>query len=131
MRFEIGAMTVGDILDRGLKVLFARLPTFFAINLIVQIPMLLFQFVQPILERDAPMVALVGMALVFILYFLLSTIGSAAMLHIISQEYIDRRVGMSEGFNLALARLGSLLGGAIMFGLWLVLGYILCCFPMF
>ena len=36
MRFPLGEMTVGDILDRGLKLLFARLPVFYAVNLLVQ-----------------------------------------------------------------------------------------------
>lgn len=38
MRFQIGAMTVGDILDRGLKMLLLKLGTFYVINLIVLAP---------------------------------------------------------------------------------------------
>ena len=38
MKFPLGAMTVGDILDRGLKMLVGRFPTFFAINLLFLSP---------------------------------------------------------------------------------------------
>src|SRR5262249_22357332 len=47
MKFRIGEMTVGDILDRGLKLLFSRLGTFYTINLIVLLPVLAFQLAMP------------------------------------------------------------------------------------
>ena len=38
MKFPIGAMTVGDVLDRGIKLLLARLPAYYLIDLIVAWP---------------------------------------------------------------------------------------------
>ena len=43
MKFQIGAMTVGDILDRGLKMLLANLPAFYLINLLVLWPIIIFR----------------------------------------------------------------------------------------
>ena len=40
MKFQIAAMTVGDILDRGLKMLLANLPAFYLINLMVLWPII-------------------------------------------------------------------------------------------
>ena len=42
-------MTVGDILDRGVRLLVGRLPTIYAISLIVYLPLLAFQLAEPFL----------------------------------------------------------------------------------
>jgi hypothetical protein len=143
MRFPIGAMSVGDILDRGLKVLLARLPTFYAINLIALSPIILLQLVQPQLAsvgtqpgQSGPFAdsSLVGVAIgvglaTFVLTIILSQIGNAAVLHIIAQEFVDQRVGLGQALRFALHRFGRLLGAAILAGLTIGLGFVLCIAP--
>ena len=56
MKFPIGAMSVGDVLDRGLKLLLARLPAYYLINLIVLSPLIILQaFILPsVIGSDSP-----------------------------------------------------------------------------
>jgi hypothetical protein len=140
MKFEIGAMSVGDILDRGLKIFWARLPTFYAINLIVMTPVLAYQLATPffLLGGDsgppspemmlAFMLSSLGMLL---LALILVPIGAAASLHVIGQEFIDERVGVAEAFRFALRRFAPLLGVSILVGLILFVGLIACVIPYF
>jgi len=135
MKFQIGAMTVGDILDRGLKLLLARLPTFYAINLIVLTPLIVLQVLMPFLMRNeeniaaAALLSLFLLLVVLILTLVLQPIGTAAILHIISQEFIDRRVGLGTAFRFALSRFGPLLGASILVGLMVGFGMLLCFVP--
>ncbi len=122
MKFPIGAMSVGDILDRGLKITLARLPTFYVINLIVLLPILLFEVLVPTMfvpTRNASFGASSGLGLGVVVIFtiLLSQIGTAASLHVVSQEFVDRHVGMEAAFTFALSRFGSLLLASILVGL--------------
>lgn len=130
MKFQIGAMSVGDILDRGLKLLLARLPTFFVILLIVQLPILLFQLFIPVLmEEQAAIAALVTVLGVLVLTAILTPIGTAAILHVIAQAFADRRAGIGEAFQVGLARFGPLLLASIAVGLIVGVGFALCIVP--
>lgn len=135
MKFQIGAMSVGDILDRGLKLLLARLPALYVINLIVLSPVIAYQLVVPfLLQTDASSAAvsvLGGTFLMLILTLILQPIGTAAILHIISQEFIDRRVGVGAAFGFALSRFGSLLAASIMTGILIGFGFLFCLIPGF
>jgi hypothetical protein len=140
MRFEIGAMSVGDILDRGLKIFLSRLPTFFFINFLVLSPLMALQLVQPIVlmnaQSSSPSVGIVVGFLVFtlgvmFLTMILGPIGAAASLHVIGQEFIDQRVGIGEAFSFALSRFGSLFLVSLLSGLVYLAGMCLFCIPMF
>lgn len=136
MKFEIGAMTVGDILDRGLKILLARLGTFYVISLLTLWPLLLLQLAAPLLTMSGPTTApdpailLGGMGGVLgalVLLIVLAPIGTAAVLHIIGQEYVDEPAGVGDSFRFALGRFLPLLGTSILYGLLMIVGYFACC----
>jgi hypothetical protein len=140
MKFQIGAMTVGDILDRSMRLLMARLPTFYVINLIVLAPMIALQLALPLLTGqatggvvtpEAAMFALLGVLAAFLLLLILQPIGTAAILHIIAQEFVDRSVTLGQAFAFALSRFGAVLGTSILFGLIWILGLMLCLVPGF
>jgi len=138
MKFQIGAMTLGDILDRSLKMLLANLAVFYFINLIVLSPVILFSLLSPALlaSMDAPGSPLaqvgpfaIGGFLVLILTVVLQPIGTAAILHLISQEYIDQPVSMGSAFRFALGRFGGLFATSLLMGLVLIVGFLLCIVP--
>lgn len=139
MKFQIGAMSVGDILDRGLKLLLARLPALYIINLIVLSPVLAYQLVMPLLLRQqdneaSPLVLggiMAGTMFMLVLTIILQPIGTAAILHIISREFIDRHVGIGAAFGFALSRFGSLLAASILAGLMIGFGFLFCLVPGF
>lgn len=135
MKFEIGAMTVGDILDRGLKLLLARLPTFYAINLIVLSPLLLLRLAVPALEvptgtpqEQATWLA-GGIFLQMVILLILQPIATAAVLHVIAQAFVGEQAGLGEAFRFALHRFGRLLGASLLAGLTIGVGFMLCCVP--
>jgi hypothetical protein len=123
-------MSVGDILDRGLKLLLARLPTLFVITFLVQLPVLAFQVLTPVLaQSNAPGATLLMLGGVFLLALILTPVGTAAILHVISQEFIDRHVGVGPAFEVGLARFGSILLASILSGLVVGVGFMLCIIP--
>jgi hypothetical protein len=141
VRFPLGEMTVGDILDRGLKLLFARLPAFYLINLVVLFPAILIQIAAPFIGEaigkgggnplDPAVLIGAGVAALaaVLLILILQPIGNAAILHIIMEEYQGNRVGIGEAFSYALSRFLPLLGASILVGLIVFVGILLCCVP--
>jgi hypothetical protein len=134
MRFQIGGMSVGDILDRGLKLLLSRLPIFYLINLIVLAPAIVLQVLIPIAQGEtvgpeAAAVAAGGGLLVLVLTLILWPIGQAATLYIIAQEFVDVHAGLGEAFRFAFHRFGRLLGASIVVGLIVGIGMLLCLVP--
>lgn len=149
MRFPLGEMTVGDILDRGLKVLLARLPAFYALYLMMLGPIIVLQMFMPYLMEDlfrdlnavgagakafdpTNLLLLGGASLVVMaLTAVLGTIGNAAVLHIVMEEYQGNRVGVGKAIGYALGRFFPLLGVSFVFGLMYFVGIMLCCVPGF
>lgn len=136
MRFPLGEMTVGDILDRGLKLLFSRLPVFYGLNLLVLLPLIIVQVVGPLALGGgnaldpAAMVAGGGLALLAVFITLIcQPIATAAILHIVMEEYAGRRPSMGAALSFALSRFLTLLGASILVGLLVMVGMLLCCIP--
>jgi hypothetical protein len=136
MRFPIGAMTVGDVLDRGLVIFWARLPALLAVNLLVLVPDLVYALALPSLMAGTytggppDLVALLRLlgtqvAVLFLRLFLMP-LGSAATVYLVGQEFVGRRAGMGEAFAFAWRHFGTLLGVALVTGLMVGVG--LCLF---
>jgi hypothetical protein len=124
MDINVGEMSIGDILGRGMKLLFKRLPYFYAIQLIVVVPTLAFQLASHLLPLGP------GAILpVLFLTIVLAPFASAAMLRVIVQEYLDGQVSLAEAFQFALGRFLPLLGTSILMGILLWVGFLLCCIP--
>src|SRR5262249_22508902 len=118
MKFRIGEMTVGDILDRGLKLLFSRLGTFYTINLIVLLPVLAFQLAMPELGLASDEYKLlIGLWISLLLTLLLFPIGTAAILHVIGKEFVDEPVTIGAALGRAFPLFFPLLGTSILVGL--------------
>lgn len=136
MKFPLGEMTLGDILDRGMKLLFARLPVFYVINLLVLSPLIAFQLALPFLFESADirdeslLIAFVVAGLVLLLLVMvLQPIGTAAMLHIVMEEYAGRRASLGAAFRFALTRFIPLFFASLLLGLLLFVGMLACCIP--
>src|SRR5262249_19813357 len=94
MRFQIGAMSVGDILDRGLKLLMSRLGTFYTINLIFLGPLILVQLILPL--ANLPIIMALSALILLLLALILQPVASAAQLYVVAQDFVDHRVGVGE-----------------------------------
>ncbi len=138
MRFPIGAMSTGDILDRGLKLLLARLPTFFLINLIIMFPAILLQLAAPKVGEVAAqgnpatgLAMIMGLIGFLLLVLILQPIGTAAVLRVIAQEFADRPISLGSALGFGLRHFLPLLGTMILFGLSIGVGFLLCLIPGF
>jgi|GEM_PF-4466572 len=137
MRFPLGEMTVGDILDRGLRVLLARLPVFYALHLIVLFPLITVQVAAPLILFQGSDSRDVGAAMAFAVFglfalfisLILQPIATAAILHIVMEEYAGRRASLASALGFAVSRFLPLLGASILVGLLVLLGVFLCCIP--
>jgi hypothetical protein len=137
MLFPLGAMSSGDILDRGLKMLFARLPTFFAINLIVMSPLILMEIGFPLiiyqgdssLETDYQTARVGYFFLLVFLTLALQPVAIGAILHIVMQQFLGKRTTMGEALSFSLTRFSSLLGASLLVGLIVAVGTVICCLP--
>src|SRR5438105_3574573 len=106
-------MTVGDVLDRGLKLLLGRLPMYYAINLITTSPAIGLTLMLPFLARPSanpdPQSALImaGAGLfVLVLTIIGAWIGAAAILRVVLNDFTGRPVSFGDAFSFALGRFG-------------------------
>ncbi len=127
MQFQLGAMTVGDILDRGLKILAARFGAFFALSVIFLSPLLVLDLAMPPGGGDESAQALLSIFLALVL----GPLSSAAALHVISQEFAGQPAGVADAVGVALARFFSLLGTSLLFVLVLVVAFLVVFMPGF
>src|SRR5262249_28871 len=118
-------MSVGEILTRGMHLFVTRLPYFLVIELIVQSPVLAIQLLFPDLAvRPNTQVLIVLLPLI-----VLGPIGSAAILRIITQTYLERPVSLADAFQFAVSKFLPLFGTSILFGFGVVLGCLACIIP--
>jgi len=130
-------MTVGDILDRGLKLLFARLPAYYGINLLVLSPLILVQVAVPFITAGGggpadPAAAIAGggvMLLAVVISLILQPIATAAILHIVMHEYHGKQATVGEAFAFALTRFLGLIGTSLLVLLVLIVAFICFCLP--
>ena len=135
-------MTVGDVLDRGVRLFVGRLPLLFGINFIVMIPIFVLALVQPFLlkamiesaQRGGSQAGAFGAfaggtALALLLYVLILPIAVAATLTVTIREYLGQTVTVGEALGTAFRRFPGLLGTAFLVWILSVLGFMACCIP--
>ncbi len=108
MKFQLGAMTVGDILDRGLKILFRRFGTFFAINLLAWLPMLAVALVLP--QLPAELAAFSAVFILLALVLIAIPVSSGATIQVIAKEYVGEPVNVGSAIGYAFSRFGCCWG---------------------
>ncbi len=126
MKFQLGAMSVGDILDRGLRILLRRLGTFYVLNLVLLWPILLVSLAIPLVP---PLFLLVFSLGILVLSVILGQVTAGATITVIANDYIDEPVSTGAAIRAAFARLGPLVGTAILSGLIIGLGMVLLIIP--
>jgi len=130
MKFQIGSMSVGDIFDRGLRILLGRLGVIYLLGLMALAPMIVYVLVMPLLFSSGNLsVAGLLFLFAFLLVVILQQIASAAILRVIFEEYIDRRISLDQALNYAFGRFGALLGTSILSGIVVFLYSLLLLIP--
>lgn len=137
-------MSVGGILDRAFTLYRRRFLHFLAIVAIVQVPlglgvsclltftMFVSQTYQQDTSEEAPVFILIT-SLATVLLVLISVVGqqlsSAALFKSVSDTYLNRETTVGGAYRLVLRRLLALVVAAILVGLVVAVGYLLCVVP--
>ena len=119
-------MTFGEILDRGIKMLLSRLPTFFAIGFVLMLPVLAIQLLQPQLQSAA---GLATSLIVLVVTIIFSFVYSGAVVDVIAKDYLGKPVSVGSAISYAFKRFGDLFVTAILAGLVIGLGFFLLIVP--
>lgn len=125
MGIRITEMTIGEIIGNGLKMLISRFPLFILLELIIHSPVLAIQLALPDFAVHPNFQGLVT----FLPMVILGPIGTAALLRVITQDYLERPVSLGEALSFALGRFPALLGTSFLAGLGMMLGFVLCFLP--
>jgi hypothetical protein len=123
VKIALGAMSIGDILDQGLKILLARLSTFYLINLVVLSPILVIAFAMP--PQNALAFSLENL-IEKLLLVILQPIATAATLYVISRDYLGQSAGAGDALQFAVGRFGRLLWASFLAGIVIMVGGLLC-----
>jgi hypothetical protein len=107
-------MSVGDVLDRGLKIFFARFFTFYAINLIAHIPTVTIDFLFDEVRGMDQVLAGLLLSLVTFFFYLMAM---GAFVKVVEQEYFGKRIGAGGAFAFVVPRSFYLLLAALIVGI--------------
>jgi hypothetical protein len=136
MHFPLGAMSAGDILDRGLKMLFARLPAFYAINFIVMFPLIFLVMASIFIIFKGENVAdrsYWNLSFVYFFYpvaaAMLQPIATGAVIYVVSQQIEGKRAKIWDALSYGFSRFGTLLGASFLVGLMIGVARLACCIP--
>jgi hypothetical protein len=137
MKFRLGAMTVGDILDRGLKLLFSRFWAYVFIQVAALFPVLLLEIaavvtLQTSVSQPRPEVAVTYLGFVFgvlVAAMILQPLATGAALKVIAEEYVGRHISAGAAFGFTLSRFRPLIIASILTGLVILFGLFLLIIP--
>jgi hypothetical protein len=131
MKFAIGEMTVGDIFDRSLRLLLTRFGTLYLISFLVLLPLLAFELASPLLIETYGLIlgSFMQLPVLLLLGLFLQPLATGAILYVVEQEFIDRRVTVGAALGVAASRFWALLGTGILVGLVVNVGLIMCIVP--
>jgi len=126
MKMKMGSMTFGEILDRGIKILFGRLPVFFAIGFLLLLPVLVLELLQNQLES---VTGVFTALIVLVVTVIFSNVNAGAVVDVIARDYLDKPVSIGGAIGYAFRRFGDLFVSALLAGLVIGLGLLLLIIP--
>jgi hypothetical protein len=124
--YEIRAMSFGEILDMGFRILRNHFVLLVGLQAIVVVPMrLLTDFFNQEVGVGDPFMVLAGMLPVFLALLILQPIIMAAITHAIGENYLSKSVSFGGALRFALSILLPLLGTWILASIIVLVGLIL------
>lgn len=147
MRYAVGQLTVGQILDQSLSLFKNRPWLFLGISGIVYAPLLLLQAILMLVFVDQPvpgaspedvvagsmesatMLMFIGIGFMVIYFLLSGPLLSAAVTYAVSKEYVDQEITVKESLRMAFSKLWPVLYTGFLSGILIILGFVLCFVP--
>ena len=130
MDYEIRAMSFGEILDMGFRVLRNHFVLLVGLQAIVVVPTrLVTDFLNREIGSSDPFMVLAGMLPVFLALLILQPIIMAAITHAISENYLSRSVTFGGALRFALSIMLPLVGTWILASVIVLVGFALLIVP--
>jgi len=146
MRYSIGELTVGQILDHTFSLLKNHPVLLLGIAAIFYGPVLLIQGILTQLNtpdtsganpqeamsamvESSPILMIIGIVFMVIYFILVGPLTTAGITHAVSKVYLDRSTTIRESIGVAFSKLLGLLGTSILAGIFIMVGFILFIIP--
>ncbi len=129
MSFEIRAMSLGEILDMGFRLLRAHFKTLVGLGLIGSIPTALASHLSTSLSTNPDTVAIVSVIVLVFFFIVASPIVSAAITHAISEVYLGRSATLGGSIGVGLKMFLPLIGTSFLMFLMVGIGFLLLVIP--
>ncbi len=136
---ELRPMSIGEILERSLRLYRYNFMTFFGIILVVNVILFVVQqpmiYMQHVIFRGEAVhdefgIAFMAYSSVFALLAVIAGIVAGGALTLaVSERFLDRQAGVASSYRRIKDRLPALIGTAILVGLIIVVGFLLCIIP--
>jgi hypothetical protein len=128
--YEIRAMSFGEILDVGFRIIRNHFVLLVGLQAIVVVPTrLVADFINRGVGTSDPLTVLAGMLPVFLALLLLQPIIMAAITHAISENYLSRSVTFGSALRFALSIVLPLVGTWLLSSIVVVAGFALLVIP--
>jgi hypothetical protein len=128
--YEIRAMSFGEILDMGFRILRNHFVLLVGLQAIVVVPTrLVTDFLNREVGSSDPFMVLAGMLPVFLALLILQPIIMAAITHAISENYLSRSVTFGGALRFALSIVLPLVGTWLLASLIVMVGFLLLIIP--
>jgi hypothetical protein len=128
--YEIRAMSFGEILDMGFRILRNHFVLLVGLQAIVVVPTrLVTDFLNRKVGSSDPFMVLAGMLPVFLALLLLQPIIMAAITHAIGENYLSRSVTFGGALRFALSIVLPLVGTWLLASLIVMVGFLLLIIP--
>ena len=132
MAVTLGPMTVGEILDRALKILLRRFGAFLFITLIFMGPVQVYAFWWQTAMANDPQnmgLNLGGMLVLLGLQLIVVPMATGSAVVLVAREYLDDPASINEALMAVLRRFFPLLFALMSAGVLTMVGCIACCVP--
>ena len=140
MPIALGPMSLGEILDRGLRIMLHRFTAFFGFTLLFLAPFQVVGYLvnlyvfesQSALQRGdfRPMLLMLGAGgAILVLNSVAQAMATAASLAVVAHEVLGRRIAFGAALGFALRRFLPVLFASLLVGLVTVAGCAACCVP--
>ncbi|MDJ0867260.1 MAG: hypothetical protein QNK03_14210 [Myxococcota bacterium] len=129
MQYEIRAMSLGEILDTGFRIVRDQFGALIAIGAVLMVPLAAgTAYLEPVMATD-PGSALLALVGVMVFYAVLSPIVGAAITHLLGEAYLGRTASVGSSLRLGLSLLFPLVGTQLLAVLLGLVGLLLLVVP--
>lgn len=147
MKYQVGELSVGQILDNSFRLLKNRWQLFIGIGAILYAPILILQAVATLVFVNQPQggmgseeamaaaleasgfILIIGVVFMVIYLVICGPLLGASITYAVSKEYLGQTTTIGESIKVALSKLGSVIWSGLLAGIIIFIGFLLLIIP--